>query len=164
MKILFLDHQGVIYLEKAIWPVGKPILLNFNQGAVSILNEIIREVDCEIVVSSDWKTWVDLPTMKSFYIKQGIIKPPIGYTTTTNIKDLDDIAYLRAKEISEWLDSADNITSWVAIDDLDMRKHLSNFVWIEDAEKGILAEGIKKSVVDHLNVGLNTTGYPHLKL
>ena len=164
MKILFLDHQGVIYLEKAIWPVGKPILLNFDQGAVSILNEIIREVDCEIVVSSDWKTWVDLPTMKSFYIKQGIIKPPIGYTTTTNIKDLDDIAYLRAKEISEWLDSADNITSWVAIDDLDMRKHLSNFVWIEDAEKGILAEGIKKSVVDHLNVGLNTTGYQHLKL
>jgi len=164
MKILFLDHQGVIYLEKAIWPVGKPILLNFDQGAVSILNEIIREVDCEIVVSSDWKTWADLPTMKSFYIKQGIIKPPIGYTTTTNIKDLDDIAYLRAKEISEWLDSADNITSWVAIDDLDMRKHLSNFVWIEDAEKGILAEGIKKSVVDHLNVGLNTTGYPHLKL
>ena len=164
MKILFLDHQGVIYLEKAIWPVGKPILLNFDQGAVSILNEIIREVDCEIVVSFDWKTWVDLPTMKSLYIKQGIIKPPIGYTTTTNIKDLDDIAYLRAKEISEWLDSADNITSWVAIDDLDMRKHLSNFVWIEDAEKGILAEGIKKSVVDHLNVGLNTTGYPHLKL
>lgn len=164
MKILFLDHQGVIYLEKAIWPVGKPILLDFDQGAVSILNEIIREVDCEIVVSSDWKTWVDLPTMKSFYIKQGIIKPPIGYTTTTNIKDLDDIAYLRAKEISGWLDSADNITSWVAIDDLDMRKHLSNFVWIEDAEKGILAEGIKKSVVDHLNVGLNTTGYPHLKL
>ena len=164
MKILFLDHQGVIYLEKAIWPVGKPILLYFDQGAVSILNEIIREVDCEIVVSSDWKTWVDLPTMKSFYIKQGIIKPPIGYTTTTNIKDLDDIAYLRAKEISEWLDSADNITSWVAIDDLDMRKHLSNFVWIEDAEKGILAEGIKKSVVDHLNVGLNTTGHPHLKL
>jgi len=102
--------------------------------------------------------------MKSFYINQGIIKPPIGYTTTTNIKDLDDIAYLRAKEISEWLYSADNITSWVAIDDLDMRKHLPNFVWIEDAEKVILAEGIKKSVVDHLNVRLNTTGYPHLKL
>jgi hypothetical protein len=43
MKILFLDHQGVIYLDKAIWPDGKPKLLDFEQGAVSILNEIIKE-------------------------------------------------------------------------------------------------------------------------
>ncbi len=150
MKILFLDHQGVIYLEKAIWPNGKPILLDFDQGAVSILNEIIKEVYCEIVVSSDWKTWVDLPKMKSFYIKQGIIKPPIGYTPTTNINHLDDIAYLRAKEISEWLDSTENVTSWVVIDDLDMRKHLSNFVWVEDSKKGIKEEGIKKKIIDYL--------------
>ena len=150
MKILFLDHQGVIYLDKAIWPDGKPKLLDFEQGAVSILNEIIKEVDCEIVVSSDWKTWVDLPKMKSFYIEQGIIKPPIAYTPTYNIKYLDDIAYLRANEIKNWLASIDNITSWVAIDDLDMREHLSNFVWIEDTENGIMAEGIKKRVVDYL--------------
>jgi hypothetical protein len=152
MKILFLDHQGVIYLDKAIWPDGKPMLLDFEQGAVSILNEIIREVDCEIVVSSDWKTWVDLLKMKFFYIEQGIIKPPIAYTPTSNIKYLDDIAYLRAKEINEWLDCSNNITSWVSIDDLDMREHLSNFVWIEDTEKGIMAEGIKKRVVDYLLV------------
>ena len=150
MKIIFLDHQGVIYLGKAIWPDGKPTLLDFDQGSVSILNEIIREVDCEIVVSSDWKTWVDLPKMKSFYIKQGIIKPPIGYTPITNIKYLDDIAYLRAKEIRKWLDSTENITSWTAIDDLDMRKHLSNFVWVEDSEKGLKEEGIKKRVINYL--------------
>ena len=40
MKIIFLDHQGVIYLGNAIWPDGKPILLDFDQGAVNILNEI----------------------------------------------------------------------------------------------------------------------------
>jgi hypothetical protein len=150
MKIIFLDHQVVIYLGKAIWPDGKPTLLDFDQGSVSILNEIITEVDCEIVVSSDWKTWVDLPKMKSFYIKQGIIKPPIGYTPITNIKCLDDIAYLRAKEIRKWLDSTENITSWTAIDDLDMRKHLSNFVWVEDSEKGLKEEGIKKRVINYL--------------
>ena len=150
MKILFLDHQGVIYLGKAICPDGKPILLDFDQGAVSILNEIIREVDCEIVVSSDWKTWADLPKMKSFYIKQGIIKSPIGYTPITNINHLDDISYLRSKEIIKWLDSTENITSWTAIDDLDMRKHLSNFVWIEDSKKGIKQEGIKKRIIDYL--------------
>ena len=150
MKIIFLDHQGAIYLGKAIWPDGKPILLDFDQESISILNEIIREVDCEIVVSSDWKTWVDLPKMKSFYNKQGIIKPPIGYTPITNIKYLDDIAYLRAKEIRKWLDSTENITSWTAIDDLDMRKHLSNFVWVEDSEKGLKEEGIKKRVINYL--------------
>jgi hypothetical protein len=159
MKILFLDHQGVIYLGKAIWPDGKPILLDFDQGAVSILNEIIREVDCEIVVSSDWKTWADLPKMKSFYIKQGIIKSPIGYTPITNIKYLDDIAYLRAKEIKKWLDSTGNITSWVAIDDLDMGKHLSNFVWIEDSKKGIKEEGIKKRIIDYLYKFTETPGH-----
>jgi hypothetical protein len=88
--------------------------------------------------------------MKSFYIKQGIIKPPIGYTPITNIKYLDDIAYLRAKEIRNWLDSTENITSWTSIDDLDMRKHLSNFVWVEDSEKGLKEEGIKKRVINYL--------------
>ena len=150
MKIIFLDHQGVIYLGKAIWPDGKPILLDFDQESISILNEIIREVDCEIVISSDWKTWADLPKMKSFYIKQGIIKSPIGYTPITNINHLDDISYLRSKEIIKWLDSTENITSWTAIDDLDMRKHLSNFVWIEDSKKGIKQEGIKKRIIDYL--------------
>ena len=88
--------------------------------------------------------------MKSFYIKQGIIKSPIGYTPITNINHLDDISYLRSKEIIKWLDSTENITSWTAIDDLDMRKHLSNFVWIEDSKKGIKEEGIKKRIIDYL--------------
>ena len=150
MKILFLDHQGVVYLDKAIWPDGKPVLLDFDQDAVSILNEVIREVGCEIVVSSDWKTWVDLPKMQSFYAKQGIIKPPIGYTSTTNPSYPDDVAYLRAKEINEWVDSREDISSWTAIDDLDMRKYLSKFVWIEDVERGIKVEGVKKMLIDYL--------------
>jgi hypothetical protein len=31
-----------------------------------------------------------------------------------------------------------------------MRKHLSNFVWVEDSEKGIKEEGIKKRVINYL--------------
>jgi hypothetical protein len=31
-----------------------------------------------------------------------------------------------------------------------MRKHLSNFVWIKDSEKGIKEEGIKKRIIEYL--------------
>lgn len=150
MKILFLDHQGVIHLEKAIWSDRKPVLLDFDQEAVNILNEIIREVDCEIVISSDWKTWVDLPEMQSFYTRQGIIKPPIDYTPATKANSSDNIAYLRAREIREWLDSKEDISSWIAVDDLDMREYLSNFVWIEDIERGLKVRSVKDSILNYL--------------
>ena len=61
MKVLFLDHDGVICLSTE-WGSrfnngdGLDSLFDrFNPKAIKVLNQIIEETDCEIVVSSDWR-------------------------------------------------------------------------------------------------------------
>jgi len=144
MKILFLDHQGVMRLDPVCWLAGKPELQDFDKGAVQILNEIIKETDCEIVVSSDWKLWVSIEEMKDFYISQGIIKSPIGYTPdkSNEIKSLDDLARLRVEEIKQWVKD-NHVSTWVAIDDLDLRK-LKRFVFIEDSKIGMTKDSLRE--------------------
>jgi len=144
MKILFLDHQGVMRLKPVCWSTGKPELNDFDKSAVKNINDIISETDCEIVVSSDWKLWVDLSEMQRFYRSQGLIKVPIGYTTdkSSEIKSRDDIARLRVEEIKEWLHYND-VSTWVAIDDLDLRE-LERFVFIEDSKRGMTKNSLAK--------------------
>ena len=82
MKILFLDHDGVICLARQ-W--GKrytkkskkrgDIFDPFCTKAIKVLNNIIDETNCEIVVSSDWRLHCDLEYMKNLYLKRGIKKP-----------------------------------------------------------------------------------------
>jgi hypothetical protein len=144
MKILFLDHQGVMRLDPVCWSSGKPELQDFDKTAVKNINDIIKETDCEIVVSSDWKLWVPLEEMKNFYIIQGIIKSPIGYTPdkSSEIKSLDDLARLRVEEIKQWVKD-NHVSTWVAIDDLDLRK-LERFVFIEDSKIGMTKDSLRE--------------------
>ena len=138
MKILFLDHHGVM----RITPHPNPgILVDFDKNCVRILNEILESDDIQIVVSSDWKYWVSLEKMQEFYKEQGIIKSPIDYTVKT-IYDYNNYAEQRANEIKLWLDTHDVLT-WAAVDDIDMRPYLTNFVWISEPSLG-LQQSMKK--------------------
>jgi hypothetical protein len=105
MKVLFLDHDGVICLSSesggrfkkekkfrdktGIRPklgsphYGLPVdcrFDNFNKKAINVLNSILEETGAEIVVSSDWKRWANLEEMGEYYLTQGIIKKPIDFT------------------------------------------------------------------------------------
>ena len=149
MKVIFLDHDGVIclstewggrYKKQNKWGGRKLSMTgleipveyrfdNFNKKAISILNEILEETGAEIVVSSDWKRWATVEEMGEYYEAQGIIKKPIA--TTPNLYDFDqDTAGLfhwkgwmgraRILEIKKYLELHPDITHWVAIDDLNM--------------------------------------------
>jgi methyl coenzyme M reductase subunit C-like uncharacterized protein (methanogenesis marker protein 7) len=90
MKVLFLDHYGVLSLSKQ--PVTRTELSmisrdeltdatlfdDFDKDAVNILNDIIDLTGAEIVISSDWKRHATLDGMCEFYQKQGIKKNAIG--------------------------------------------------------------------------------------
>ena len=102
MKILFLDHDGVICLSnnwggrKNKWakyrsanPETSPNLKDapvevrfddFDSKAVKVLNVIIKETGAEIVISSDWKLHATLGELGDYYESQGIIKRPIALT------------------------------------------------------------------------------------
>ena len=100
MKVIFLDHDGVICLssewggrfkKQEKWGGRKLSMTtsempleyrfdNFNQKAVKVLNQIIEKTGAEIVTSSDWKRWANLEEMGEYYESKGISKKPIALT------------------------------------------------------------------------------------
>ena len=194
MRVIFLDHDGVICLAtewggrfKKQREAGRKLSQsvaslpvsarfdNFNKKAIGILNEILKETDAEIVVSSDWKRWATVEELGEYYEEQGIIKKPIGFTkfvrdcTCYNEHTFPwsrewGLEQERSIEINQYLIDHPEITHWVAIDDLNMgipHKHeswgememdwgLTNFVLTEKSREGIKQSGIKEKVLTFL--------------
>ncbi len=151
MKVIFLDHDGVICLgsefgsrfkkqkrSKAESIADDSISVlerfdNFNTKAIKILNKILEETNAEIVISSDWKKWASLEELGLFYESQGIIKKPMALTP--NLNDFDEYSdslfrykgwYERARilEIEHWLKN-NPVDSWVAIDDMQLGEYIN---------------------------------------
>jgi hypothetical protein len=148
MKIIFLDHDGVICLSKnwgnrfkkqkdwggrklSMTTLEMPVEYrfdNFDEKAVNVLNEILEETGAEIVVSSDWKRWATVEEMGQYYESQGIIKKPIAFTDSILYDDYENFPWhrnweleqTRSLEIAQYLGLNTVITHWVAIDDLNM--------------------------------------------
>ena len=191
MKVIFLDHDGVICLadnwggRSKKWAryrsanpessknMGEaPVEYrfdDFDKKAVKVLNEILEETGAEIVVSSDWKRWATVEEMGQYYEQQGIIKKPIGFTSSISYDNYQDFPWhrqydleqTRSLEIAEYLTAFKSILKWVAIDDLDMsmRKNddgeyrwgLNNFVWTPKRNEGIKQSGVKEKIIKFLN-------------
>jgi hypothetical protein len=187
MKVIFLDHDGVICLRENWGGRGKkwseylrknpktsrvlssaPVDVrfdNFDNKSVKVLNSILSITDAEIVVSSDWRVHATLEELGEYYISQGIIKKPIGYTPTSLPGDLpyffDDydkteLEQTRSYEILEWLKEHPEVTHWVAVDDLDMSVRsgkwgLTNFVLTPRGNEGIKQSGIKEKIISFLH-------------
>jgi len=148
MKVIFLDHDGVICLsdnwgnrfkKQKSWGKRKlsmstlsmPVEYrfdNFDEEAVKVLNEILEETGAEIVVSSDWKRWATVEEMGEYYESKGIIKKPIAFTDSILYDDYDNFPWhnrwvseqTRSLEIAQYIGQNPVITHWVAIDDLNM--------------------------------------------
>jgi hypothetical protein len=148
MKVIFLDHDGVICLSNnwgnrfnkqkewgglklSMSPLSMPVEYrfdNFDEKAVKVLNEILEKTGAEIVVSSDWKRWATVEEMGEYYESKGIIKKPIAFTDSILYDDYEDFPWhrkceleqTRSLEIAQYLGLNTVITHWVAIDDLNM--------------------------------------------
>lgn len=198
MKILFLDNDSVICLsnnwggrskkwakyrsanpESSREKKDAPVFVrfdDFDKKAIKILNEIIEETGCDIVVSSDWRLHATLEELGDYYISQGIIKRPIAVTDI--FRDLfpkewgvlrfrADLELERSMEINHWLENHPEVTNWVAVDDLNMsmeflgdrfslkdgsdkKPGLSNFVLTPRSSEGIKQSGIKEKIIKFL--------------
>lgn len=149
MKVIFLDHDGVICLatewgsrfkKTKAYANPNPGLESttpvefrfdhFNKKAIKILNSIIEQSGAEIVVSSDWTRWANLEEMGEYYEMQGICKKPIAFTPNLAQCTVHgnsfiwssewDLEQTRSIEIKQYLHDHPEITHWVAIDDLNM--------------------------------------------
>jgi hypothetical protein len=174
MKVIFLDHDGVICLsnnwgsrykkQKKFGEYTLPTKLisienrfdDFDKGAIHILNDILIQTGVEIVISSDWKNHANLEEMGDYYIKQGIIKRPL--TFTPNLRDFDKSAYgmysytnnierIRVIEIKKYLRGNKDITRWVSIDDLYLGTKYNDQYLTNFVHTWKVDEGIKQKGV-----------------
>jgi hypothetical protein len=186
MKVIFLDHDGVIclpnqwggrhkkekeYRKDKKLSYDEPVSIdarfdNFDKKCVNILNEIIEEIECEIVVTSDWRVKATLEEMGIYYENQGIIKKPIDFTHSMSYEEYEqsridntfknynyEYDEIRANEIRKYLSEHPEITHWVAIDDLDMRYYSYDY-----AGEIIIPWGLKNFIMTRFNEGLKQTG------
>ena len=179
MKVIFLDHDGVICLsgqwggrfKKKGFDSNPETPMDtrmdsFDIKAVKVLNYIIEKTGCEIIVSSDWKRWGTLEQMQEMYITRGI-KPPIALTP--DLKECTvhgnnfvwskewDLEQTRSIEIKQYLHDHPEITNWVSVDDLNMSDEegwknwgLSNFVLTPKSYEGIKQCGVKEKILKFL--------------
>lgn len=151
MKVIFLDHDGVICLADNWGSRFKKDTKfdDFNKSAIKVLNSILEETGAEIVVSSDWRRYCILEEMGEYYQSQGILKTPIGMTEILKVP-FSQLHRIRASEIQKYLDEHKEITHWVAVDDLDMSELLSNFVLVTNSFEGIAEKEIKNEIIKYL--------------
>lgn len=192
MNILFLDHDGVICLNKqfgsrykkrsrehiSISSKNLPVDLrfdNFDKKSVKVLNEIIADTDCEIVVSSDWKLHATVDELGDYYESQGIIKRPIDVTKNMHYDNWKKDGFFdrirdfhwhreimreqnRYCEIMRYIEENSNIKKWVAVDDMDLGRidrygferdwGLTNFVHTPRTNEGIKQSNIKEKIIE----------------
>jgi hypothetical protein len=191
MKVIFLDHDGVICLSnnwggrtkkwakyRSANPESDKEIKNapvsvrfddFDKKAIKILNEIIEETGCEIVVSSDWKLHATLDELGDYYEIHGINKRPIDLTPNINNCTVHgnlfiwsprwDLEQTRTIEIRQYLHDHPEVTHWVSVDDLNMGKigevwkdvwAIDNFVLTPKSNEGIKQLGVKEKILKFL--------------
>jgi hypothetical protein len=163
MKIIFLDIDGVMSTAQC-WGKGSDNewgAYMFDPKCVKVLNEILKETDADIILSSDWKHHYTLHEMKCIFTHNKVIKGPVGFTPAlpTNGMDLEGG---RVNEIKLWIknNAWKNDTKWVAIDDMNMSETfdvngettggLTNFVHCKRVMEGLKQLGLKDKVINFL--------------
>lgn len=156
MKVIFLDHDGVICLSnnwggrsKKQKEYGRkmsqgidelPVDVrfdNFDKKAIDVLNSILEETGAEIVVSSDWKRWATVEELGEYYEQQGIIKKPIDATpffrtlqTDGKIPGYEDFVWDRNEQLEQ--ERHFEILDW-----LKNHPGVTHWVAIDDLNMGI---------------------------
>lgn len=105
-SVIFLDVDGVLHS-----------LHNdeiFRDSCCALLERILRVSHAKVVLSSTWRLEQDKRDLVDAMLRDRGL-PPVDDVT----KKLSDSP--REDEICEWLDRHPEITSWVAIDDMDLQ-------------------------------------------
>lgn len=112
-KILFLDIDGVLNSGEYSKKLNHIMVINGNGDfpdidieAMNKLNEIIKATDCEVVLTSGWRTF---PNIENYLIEKGLCKPIMDKTIVSYIgRDYEIKYYLQTHEYSTFAILDDN--------------------------------------------------------
>lgn len=135
-RVIFLDVDGVLLacgtVEMIVIDgVGLPLhhLIkesDFSSAALGSLRTILEQTGAGIVLSSEWRRTEQLRNAIQGVLKQHELPTFRGFTPIfepkVELQRIDPIlawSERRAREIGQWLSEHREVTSWVALDDLD---------------------------------------------
>lgn len=153
-KYIYLDIDGVLSLGSEIHPklTKWGYVHRFNSKAVKILNEILKETDAEIIITSDWKDNYSLKDLQEIFLEfANIIKAPIDITGSYPYKTSQLLEEIRAKEIINHVNKLKPYY-WVAIDDLNLAAWISerHFIYTPLFMEGIKQTGKRGEIIRKL--------------
>lgn len=145
MKVLFLDIDGVCNSRDFVRRTGKSLWNTTDPEAAKLVQRIIKETGCKVVLSSTWRMYPD--SRKA--VRQQVCK----YIDCT--KDLQGGAKRgvvdRGHEVQEWLDRHPEVTQYAILDD-DSDFLPNQWLFKTSFDTGITEE-IAEAVIHHLNAG-----------
>lgn len=142
--LLFLDIDDVLahwqqfHGKQHLTPLGE--IYKMDKESVKVLNEILDEVDCDIIIHSDWRWSYDLDEMQWYFNWNNVNQVPVDFTPKFGYERKTD-------EIMSYVNKH-KPDKWVAIDDLHLG--VDNFVHCKKTNEGIKQTGIKKKIINFL--------------
>lgn len=130
MNIIFLDIDGVLNdfytLKKKrgrnVFEEPEPDL---DEDKFKLLKELVDKTDAKIVLSSSWRFFFDKDTLKPIN-NAGQELTRLLYKYSLKLYSVTGRNNKREDEINDWLNSHDNIESFVILDDDDV--DLTSFI------------------------------------
>lgn len=119
-KLLFLDFDGVITTYKSGW--------TFDEEKLKLLDIILQETQCQIVISSSWRSSTLEETLESLHFLPFIDKV-VGVTPRLELPtkqgDWEFDVPFRGLEVDAYLNSLGKKVNYVILDDD------SDFLWTQ---------------------------------
>lgn len=114
MKVIFLDIDGVLCSmrsEKAYYgspEAGDPSTWDrFDHCAIDLLKRALKETDAKVVLSSNWRGAVNMPTLEYC----------LGIKIIDRTRDPASADELRGQQIQDWLAAHPEVTRYAILDD-----------------------------------------------
>ena len=148
MKVIFLDIDGVIRNQSytvCLSDIGvKKANKVLNPQKVALLDYIINETFCNVVISSTWRIGRSVNDFQDLFLYAGMENYHAIIDTTRLREDRN-----RGKEIDDWCNKK-LPSKFVILDDNKLGKHYGNQFFQTNPDIGLTKE-ISDQIINYLN-------------
>lgn len=136
MKVIFLDVDGVLNHGKQ--------KVKVEDDKVYLLKQIVDSTNAKIVLSSDWRYWIDTDDEDIELLKRKLNESKMGIMSITPITKHG----YRGAEIYQWINEweGEHIEQFVIIDDRDDMKPYMNRLVQTSFNLGLQKKHVKKAI------------------
>ncbi len=151
-RVLFLDIDGVLNSNFG----NNKRQTEISDEKIKLLAYLVRETNSEIILHSGWRFWFDSelkPLCKEasklveLLEKEDLhIKGVTPNLTTEEIRKTKKFSLVKADEILLWINSHNDVTEWVVLDDLDLHNSQIERNQVKpDQTVGLTLENVKQA-------------------